>query len=182
MAELSNRKHEAIAREVGLFGTDLFQAYCAQGYAAHPGNAARLARDPAFDARVRELSAVAMNKAAELAGVDRARALAEQARIAYSNILDFLEVKEGKLQVMALDAIPRDKAAAIREIGYDSNGNIRIKLHDKVTALASLLKATEPADQRPPLNDATPQPEAKPPASTSRWAALARPTEPRTSH
>lgn len=150
MSELSNPKHEAFAREVGLFGSDHEQAY--RLHVARPGslasarNGARLLLRPEIAARIKELSAVAMDKAAELAGVDRARALAEQARIAYSNLQDYaglLLAQDASKAGDELKALPRDKAAAIQAISWDSNGRIRIKLHDKVGALAALLRATE---------------------------------------
>lgn len=156
MSVLSSKRHEAFAREVGLLGTDVELAY--RMHVARPGtalrgrNGARLLSRAEVNDRIRELSAAAMEKAAELAGVDRARALAEQARIAYSNILDYVEIIDGVAKMKAVADIPRDKAAAIQSISYDSNGRLRIKLHDKVGALSALLKATEtqPQDPLPP--------------------------------
>lgn len=171
MGELSNRKHEAIAREIGLFGVEPFKAYCEQGFAPFKGNIARLLRDPSFDARVKELNAVAMEKAADLAGVDRARALAEQARIAYSNILDFIDIKDGVAVMKSMDDIPRDKAAAIQSISYDSNGRLRLKLHDKVGALGTLLRATEP---RRPV-DGDDDSDGVPAEQVATWDAPATP-------
>jgi hypothetical protein len=150
MEKSLNPKHEAFARDVALFGASVNDAY--DRHVARPGskpgarNGERwlAARQPILN-RIQELSAAAMEKAAELAGVDRARALAEQARIAYSNILDFIEIDaEGVAKMKAMTDIPRDKAAAIQSISYDSNGRLRLKLHDKVGALATLLRATEP--------------------------------------
>lgn len=156
MGILKNAKHEAAARDVALFGVPVAEAYerhvAREGSKAGARNGAKLLARHDFAERVRELSSGAMEKAAELAGVDRSRALAEQARIAYSNILDFIDIDaKGIVTLKQIGNLPRDKAAAIQSISYDSNGRPRIKLHDKVGALASLLKATEP--QRAPAND-----------------------------
>jgi phage terminase small subunit len=170
MSILPNKKHEAFAREVALFNADPDDAYdrlvARSGAKRQQGNGYRLLRRTEVAVRIASLSSVAMEKAAELAGVDRARALAEQSRLAYSNIQDYADLllaADAAAAGIALKALPRDKAAAIQAISWDSNGRIRIKLHDKVGALANLLRATEP---RPPAGD---DDETIPADEVARW-------------
>lgn len=67
------------------------------------------------------------------------KVLREIALMAYSNILDFIEIdpQNGTFSI-DLRKLDRDTAAAISEVYYDSEGRPRVKLHNKQAALELL--------------------------------------------
>ena len=70
-------------------------------------------------------------------------------RIMRTDILDFLEWNRGKLTVRK--DLKQVDTTAINEIGYDSNGRIKLKLYSKLDAmkaLSDLYEITGRSDQR----------------------------------
>jgi len=133
-------------------------AYVAAGYKRHDGNAGRCARDPRVQARVAEILA----EGAEKAGVTVQRIVDELAKIAFADIRkavkwrghltresdnpdggDVLVIKEIVTNHVALvdgDEIDDDTAAAISEISQNQSGGVKLKMHDKLSALEKLGK------------------------------------------
>ena len=84
---------------------------------------------------------------AERTKITADRVVRELGRIAFADLrkavrwqVDEAEGRAGKPAFQILDsaAIDDDVAAAIREVGQDSRGSLRIKLHDKQAALVAL--------------------------------------------
>ena len=67
------------------------------------------------------------------------RVVAELARIAFSNVTDALQVKNGKVYLIDSDKLTPDLKAAISEIRQTRDGVV-IKFHDKRAALENLGK------------------------------------------
>jgi len=157
MPVLTNRKYELVAQGLaeGLTESD---AYERAGYKRHDGNAGRCARDPRVQARVAEILA----EGAEKAGVTVQRIVDELAKIAFADIRkavkwrghltresdnpdggDVLVIKEIVTNHVALvdgDEIDDDTAAAISEISQNQSGGVKLKMHDKLSALEKLGK------------------------------------------
>lgn len=79
------------------------------------------------------------------------RVLAEYARIAYANMLDFIEINEDGTASIDFSKVTREQAAAMGEVvtethtegtGDDKTNVVRVKfkLHDKIRALEALAK------------------------------------------
>jgi len=66
-----------------------------------------------------------------------ARIIKETRDIAFSNIMDFVEVNNGKLKVKNLNGI---NTAAIKEIKQDKDGCFTIKLHSKSAAMDKMYR------------------------------------------
>lgn len=61
----------------------------------------------------------------------------ELAKIGFSDITDYLKVKNNHVEIFDTDNIPREKLAAIAEI-KESNYGLSIRLYDKIRALELL--------------------------------------------
>jgi len=76
---------------------------------------------------------------AKATAVTAERILNEYRRIAYANITDAIEIRDGAIVVQDTDSLTDDQKAAISEIAETKDG-LRVKFHSKVHALDSLAK------------------------------------------
>jgi hypothetical protein len=105
-------------------------------------NARRLANQPDVKARCAEI----MLQEAEHIGASAGAIILEMCKLAYANMGDVLKVGDDGKLVPILDwdrPITRDFAAAISEVGFDTKGRPKIKLHDKAGVLRDLAKIFE---------------------------------------
>jgi phage terminase small subunit len=151
MPALRNARHEAFARAI-VEGKSGRAAYCAAGYraknAAADANASRLLRNAKVAARILELKGAA----ALASTVTAARVLDELAKLAFANMLDYLEIDTDGQPRLDFSALTRDQAAAIHELVVETrtemreNGppavivKTRFKLADKRGPLVNLSK------------------------------------------
>jgi phage terminase small subunit len=100
---------------------------------AADASATKLLSRPEVRARIDELIAAA----AEKAGVTIERVVAELARIGFADIRQVVSWGPDGVPVLDSTTISDDAVAAIAEVSKTREG-MRVKLHDKVTALAKL--------------------------------------------
>lgn len=138
---LKNGKDEAFCRE-SIALDSIHKGYEAAGFKRARGNADRKARQPNVFKRLEFLRM----EAAKLAGVSLGRVLLEQARLAYSNMDDFVRISDSGLPVLDLtplkaltDAERRTLMAAVKTVRYTENGPT-FELHDKPAVLRDLKK------------------------------------------
>lgn len=178
MPRLLNRRRERFA-ELRAGGMARLEAMQEAGYRASAANARRLDNSKDIRERVAEL----YRQHGDFVSADIARVLIEQTRIAYSNIADFWETdKDGNLKLKALDKLPRELTACIREIKIGKDGDPLIKLHDKPGALQALQRYLDP-DPLPPEHRGSkpivPAPSAEPEfTADDDFAELIHPTPP----
>src|SRR5260221_4098587 len=159
---LANLRHERFAQALarGKTGTE---AYLLAGYKANDGNASRMKGNERISARVQEI----VGRAAERAEVSLERVLRELKAIAFSDISKAVtwgpsvqvreEEEDGhrvKVIVNAVLLVPSDKldedtAAAISAVSAGPAGAVRIRMHNKLSALVVLGKDLGKFDQRP---------------------------------
>jgi hypothetical protein len=131
--ELSEQQ-QAFIREYAIC-CNLEEAQVRVGYKPHHGNARRLLNDP----RAQPLLKLHTKRANELADIHLAWIKARLKLLAIPNILDMIEVdpQTGGF-AMDLRKVTRDQAYAIQELGFDGDGRLKIKLHDKAAVLRFL--------------------------------------------
>lgn len=66
--------------------------------------------------------------------------LEHTAKMATSNMLDYIEVEENGTFKVDLTKVDRDLGVAIQELSYDQNGRVRIRLADKKGSLEMLAR------------------------------------------
>ena len=110
------------------------EAYTRAGFLPGPANARRLANTKAVKARIRER----FKEALEYADVRAARLAVQIDRIGRANIADLFEA-DGKT-LRNITTLPKELSAAIASVEFDEEGRPKIKLHDKLAALSTLLK------------------------------------------
>ena len=71
--------------------------------------------------------------------INRERVLREMACIAFANAGDYLEVRDGSLQIRDTHGLSRDTLAAVAAVERGSGG-LKVKLYDKLKALELLGK------------------------------------------
>jgi phage terminase small subunit len=156
MPVLQNARHEAFARAI-VGGKSGREAYKLAGYKAKPGGkrsgpadaaAARLLKNVQVAARIAELK----GDAARASTVTAARVLDALAKLAFSNMLDYIEIGAEGQPRLDFSALTRDQAAAIHEIVVEArteereNGppaiivKTKFKLTDKRRPLTDLGK------------------------------------------
>ena len=146
MSELS-AKREAFAREY-------LQDRCATKAAVRAGYSAKTARvqgprlllNVAVRARVMELIAAQMKRL----GITNDRVYDEIEAIGFSNMSDFATWGPDGVALFPSDEMPREGMACIAEVSQTRTqfgGTIRIKLHDKLEALALVAKLKGMADE-----------------------------------
>jgi hypothetical protein len=106
--------------------------------ASGPKAASKLRRNPRIAAAISRL-------VAERAGVTQTTLLAELGAIARSRVTDVLDVQDGDLIVKDLSELTDEQLGAIEAIeevlGPDDAKTLKIKFHDKLGAIALLMKA-----------------------------------------
>src|SRR5258706_9619414 len=147
---LPNAKHEAFARAI-VEGKSGRAAYRAAGYAskgrAADANASRLIAIDSIAARIAELK----GEAAQATIVTAARILEELAKLAFANMLDYMQVGPDGDPVLDFSKLTRDQAAALTEVTVedflDGRGEdarqvrkVKFKLADKRGPLVDLGK------------------------------------------
>ena len=140
-----NSRHETFCREyiIDLNGT---RAASAAGYAKKGAHvtASRMLSNPKVQARVAEL----MKEKADKLDLSAEKVLGELSRLGFSNMLDYVTIKNGEA-LIDVSKLTREQAAAIQEItvdeyvegrGKDARAvkRIRIKLADKNRSLENL--------------------------------------------
>lgn len=140
--QLANQRRERFAQAIARRVPRL-EAMAEAGFAkpTEP-NARRLANEPAVKARVAEI----MLQEAEQVGAHAGAILLEMCRIGYANLHDLMKRDEHGNVLPQFDPnrpITRELAAAIQEMGFDSKGRPKIKVHDKPAALRDLAKIFE---------------------------------------
>lgn len=115
MPVLSNAKHELFAQGIAK-GSTVTDAHAAAGFKRNDGNASKLAARPEIQARVKEITGAA----AERAGVTAERVLAELEKLAFSNMLDYQRIDADGLPYLDFSTMTRDQAAAIAELHIES--------------------------------------------------------------
>ena len=158
MPALRNPKHEAFAQAYvrGETAGNGGRSYLAAGYTCGPAwarmRAWELLKDPGVMRRIAELQqeaqaqeAQASERAIARLALSKERVLAELARIAFANMLDYVRVGADGAVEVDLARIDRDMGAAIQEVvvmpvreGGRHAPRIRLKLADKRAALADL--------------------------------------------
>lgn len=145
MPACADLRHERFARElveqllrVPPAKQPQLEAYRLAGFAPHRGNCYRLTRRPDVAARIDEL----MAEAREYLDLRIIKALVKVGRVADALVPAYYEaVADGTLRVRDPTALPAMMQDAIADIELDQDGRpLRVKLHDKMTALAILLK------------------------------------------
>ena len=111
MPVLKNARHERFAQELAK-GRSAVDAHEAAGFKRNDGNASKLASKPDIQARVKEITGAA----AEKAGVTVAAIVEELAKIGFSNMLDYMTIGEDGQHFLDFSKLTRDQAAAIQEL------------------------------------------------------------------
>lgn len=135
-------KDEIFCREAIALDS-IHKGYEKAGFRRARGNADRKARQPNVAKRLEFL----WMEAARLAGVSLGRILAEEARLAFSNMDDFVRIDAVRhlpiLDLSKLEKLPEEKRrelmAAVKTIRYTENGPT-FELHDKPGTLRDLKK------------------------------------------
>lgn len=155
MPALKHPKWERFCQEIAKGCTDA-EAHKRAGFAGNRKSAWQLRRKPAIASRLDEISGLAAQR--ERSAIERAaaryqvttdRVVAELARIAFANTLDYWRVDSNGNPELDLSKITRDQGAAISEVIVDTymDGRstdarevkrVRIKLADKRAALVDL--------------------------------------------
>lgn len=142
---LPNGKDEIFCQESVALNS-LHKGYEVAGFKRPRGNAERKSRQPNVAKRLAHLWSCSA-KAVEMMG---GRHLVGQDRIANGNILDFwdIDAKTGQLNRLNLNKVPHAMGAVIQEIGYDSKGRPKLKLHDAGAAQRFIIERLAPQPQR----------------------------------
>ena len=143
------------------------------------GNIAEAARASGFaqstvkkyineDPHIRKAVGVLVDQAALVTGVTLERVIAEYAKIAFADIADFLSVlksaSDPELALLALGELPAEMTAAISEITLDMTpgtedkpptGKLKLKLHDKKSALQDLARMLQMFNDTLTIKDET---------------------------
>jgi phage terminase small subunit len=139
MPRLRNPRRERFAVEVASM-TPVDRAYVLAGYRetcwARP-NGSRLAHMPEVKARIEELR----EEFRASAGLHVEYLQRQLLPIAEANILDYLELKNGKLSLKTLENLKREHGAAIASIKIEESSAIDLKLHNKTEAVNVLLRS-----------------------------------------
>ncbi|WP_051362271.1 terminase small subunit [Solimonas soli] len=154
MPVLSNPRHELFAQEVAK-GQSQRAAYRAAGYDTESDDAtdaaaSRLVSDVRVSARITEIQ----SEAAKVAEMTAQRIFLAWSKIAtadirkvakWSNQERLIDGEDGKVRVesevlfIPSNELDDDTAAAIAEVSHGKNG-LRVKMHDKVSALANMAR------------------------------------------
>jgi phage terminase small subunit len=92
-----------------------------------------------LQAQAAETEAKALEIACERLAVTKERVLAELACVAFSDIRKAVMWSGTEVEVIDSGLIDEDTAAAVAEVSC-RNGSVRVRLHDKLSALVNLAK------------------------------------------
>ena len=138
-ADLNDRQ-KAFIREYCIC-RDIEEAQKKVGYEPHHGNGRRILDDPRSAAFLKQCQ----KKAAELANVHLAWVLGNIEKIAGVNFHDVRKFDDdGNFIGLDLQKMTKEQTYAISEIGFDSEGRVKIKFHDKIAANRILKEHIEP--------------------------------------
>jgi phage terminase small subunit len=155
MPALRDQRREKFAQEIAK-GTETLKACSRAGFAADRKAAWKRRRQTDIRRRVDELTAqiaarerARLERSAERYAVTTDRVVAELARIAFANTMDYWTVNSNGQPILDMSKITRDQGAAISEIVVDEYKDgrkedsplvkrVRIKLADKRQALVDL--------------------------------------------
>ena len=90
--------------------------------------------------RVRDALQEAFQKRSKRTDITADRVLQEYARIGFGDIREVVEWEADKVTMKPSEDLTDDVAAAIGEVQQTSNGDLKVKLHSKVTALDAMAK------------------------------------------
>lgn len=132
-----NEREQAFVREFALC-CDIKAAMAEVGYVPHTGNGRRILNDP----RAQTLLKHHTRRANDLAEIHLGWVKANIKRIAGFNLYDILKLNaDGTVQLdkhghWSLDQakLTREQVYAISEYGFDADGRMKLKLHDKMAA------------------------------------------------
>jgi phage terminase small subunit len=153
MAVLKNSRHEAFARAV-VEGKSEREAYQRAGYRGKPGGkrsgpadaaAARLLKNVQVAARIAELKGDAARASTSTA----ARVLDELAKLAFSNMLNYMTIGADSQPRLDFSALTRDHAAAIHQLVVET----RTEEREKGPPAVIVKTRFKLADKRGPLVD-----------------------------
>ena len=100
------------------------------------GRARNWMQDPLIQNEIARL----MRRREERVAVSKERLIREYAKIAFSNITNFMTVSGGQVAVRDFSELSEADTSCISEISEAKDGTVRLKLHDKKGALDSLSK------------------------------------------
>lgn len=135
-----NDRQKAFIREYCIC-QNIEEAQKKVGYKQHHGNGRRILDDPRSAAELKRNQ----KKAAELANVHLAWVLSNIEKIAGVNFHDVRKFdKDGNFIGIDLQKMTKEQTYAISEIGFDAEGRVKIKFHDKLAANRILKEHIEP--------------------------------------
>lgn len=113
------------------------QAAIRAGYSKKTANeqASRLLADVNIQALIKENR----DKVADESNITIKRIAEEYAKIGFAEITDYLEYNNGSVVIKSSADVAKDKIGAVSEISCDGD-KVKIKLHDKISALNSLAR------------------------------------------
>jgi phage terminase small subunit len=111
VSALDNPRHERFVQGL-LAGKSADDAYAAAGFRPHRGNASRLRANEHVVRRLAELQAAV----ADSSVITAVRVLDELAKLAFSNMLDYMRVGPDGDPVLDFSKLTRDQAAALVEV------------------------------------------------------------------
>ena len=150
MPVLANSRHERFAQAIAI-GKPRIEAHAEAGFKPDDGNASKLAARPEVQARIQEIT----GKAAENAGLKAEQVIGELQKLAFANMMDFIQIGPDGLPYTDFSKLSREQAAAIAEIIVETTpaaigdageivrpevNKVRFKLADKRGPLTDLGK------------------------------------------
>lgn len=135
MAELENLRHERFCLEY-VKDLNATRAYVDAGYS--PGGASQAAHNLLRKSEVQERIAELVREHSDRLRVDATRVLDEYARVAFSDILSVVSVKDGAVAVKPSEEWTENEARAVAEVKTTATGKLTLKMHSKLDALGKL--------------------------------------------
>lgn len=114
------------------------QAYIRAGYSERTANKAgpKLLVNLGVSAAIRK----AIQERSDRTQISVDRVLTELARVALADIRDVVKWSEDGVRMVPSDMIPEDVARSIAEVSQTATGELKIKMHSKLTALHDIGK------------------------------------------
>jgi phage terminase small subunit len=130
MGVLSNGKREKFAQALAK-GENATRAYALAGFKPHRQAASRMLTNVDVQQRVHELR----EKVAEKFVITQAEILEELKKVGFSRINRAVKWGGRRVQLVDSDRLDDDTMAAVAEVRKSADGSLKIKLHDKMSAL-----------------------------------------------